>query len=159
MTGTPRPLIALSALAAVLSLASCNRPQAGQAQTPPPASAPTGDPGAAQPAAGPDQGLDACADLGVEPVAHIAACTSVIDDAAASPHDRAIALNNRGVTRMQQGDNDGAIADYTAAIAINPQYDAAFYNRAKAWRAKGDDAKADADAAQAVSINPALKGR
>jgi tetratricopeptide (TPR) repeat protein len=161
MTATPRlaPLIVLAPLAAALLLAACNRPQDGQAQAPQSAPPPTPDAGAAQPAAGPDQGLAACAELGVDPAAHIATCTSVIDDAAASPHDRAIALNNRGVTRMQQGDNDGAIADYTAAIAINPQYDAAFYNRAKAWRAKGDDAKADADSAEAVSLNPALKGR
>jgi tetratricopeptide (TPR) repeat protein len=157
MTTTLR-LATLIGLFAALSLAACNRPQTGQQQGPP-AQSPPPDAGAAQSSAGPDQGLDACSELGADPTAHIAACTSVIDDPAASPHDRAIALNNRGVTRMQQGDNDGAIADYTAAIALNPQYDAAFYNRAKAWRAKGDDAKADADSAQAVAVNPALKGR
>jgi tetratricopeptide (TPR) repeat protein len=173
MTATPRivPLVAVAPLAVALLLAGCDKPQTGQAPAPPsqPQSAATPDPGAAQAgsapagsaqaAAGPDQGLAACAELGVDPTTHIAACSSVIDDPAASPHDRAIALNNRGVTRMQQGDNDGAIADYTAALAINPQYDAAFYNRAKAERAKGDDAKADADAAEAVSLNPGLKGR
>jgi len=151
MTSTNRLILAL---AAALLLAACNRAKGVQAQGAPPP-----DAGAAQPAASEDRNMAACAELGVDPAAHIAACTAVIDSSAASPHDRATALNNRGVTRSQQGDLEAAIADYTAAIALNPRYDFAFYNRAKAWRDKGETAKADADAAEAVRINPAFKGR
>jgi tetratricopeptide (TPR) repeat protein len=150
------PLRLASLALAALLLAACGRQQAGQPQSPPTQTATSPDPGAAQPAVSEDESMAQCADMGVR---RIDACTAVVESSAASPRDRAIALNNRGVMRSQQGDKDGAIADYTAAIAINPQYDAAFYNRALAWRDKGETAKADADSAEAVRINPALKGR
>ena len=137
------------ALTATLLACACARSQGTQA---PAAQAST-------PGAGVDQNLATCSDIGLDAASRIAACTAVIDDGDANPHVRAIALNNRGVDRSQQGDKDGAIADFTAAIGLNPNYDAAFYNRAKAWRDKGEVARADADAAEAVRLNPALKGR
>lgn len=103
--------------------------------------------------------MKTCSDIGGENAPHIAACTAVIGASAAGPTTRSRALNNRGVLLGFQGDDDHAIADYDAAIAINPQYAAGFYNRAKAWRGKGDAARADADAAEAVRLEPGLKGR
>jgi len=106
-----------------------------------------------------DGQMKTCSDIGGENAPHIAACTAVIGASAAGPTTRSRALNNRGVLLGFQGDDDHAIADYDAAIAINPQYAAGFYNRAKAWRGKGDAARADADAAEAVRLEPGLKGR
>ena len=47
-----------------------------------------------------------------------------------------------------------AIADYTQAITINPQYADAYYNRGVAKSALGDKAGAIADYNQAITINP-----
>ena len=42
----------------------------------------------------------------------------------------AAAYNDRGIQRAENGDYTGAIADYTEAIAIDPNYAEAYYNRA-----------------------------
>jgi tetratricopeptide (TPR) repeat protein len=114
-------------------------------------------------ALGGDAGVDAdmatCSDIGGQTAPRLAACTAVVQSSAASAETRSRALNNHGVLLDGKGDNDGAIADYNAAIGINPQYAAAFYNRAQAWRRNGDAAKADADAAEAVRLDPNLAGR
>jgi Tetratricopeptide repeat len=52
------------------------------------------------------------------------------------------------------GDPDRAIADYSAAIRIDPNYVAAFVDRRIAYRAKGDLDRAIADDNQAIRLNP-----
>jgi tetratricopeptide (TPR) repeat protein len=99
-----------------------------------------------------------CSELGGEDAPRIAACTAVIQSSDATADLRAKALNNRGVLQALQGDQDRAIDDYDAAIAVNPGYAAAFYNRGKAWRRKGDAARAEADSAEAVRLDPNLAG-
>jgi tetratricopeptide (TPR) repeat protein len=44
--------------------------------------------------------------------------------------DSAEAYNDRGMERAENEDFTGALADYTAAIAIDPNYAEAYYNRA-----------------------------
>ena len=44
--------------------------------------------------------------------------------------DSAEAYNERGMERAENEDFAGAIADYTAAIALDPNYAEAYYNRA-----------------------------
>ena len=44
--------------------------------------------------------------------------------------DSAEAYNDRGMERAENEDFAGAIADYSAAIAIDPNYAEAYYNRA-----------------------------
>ena len=46
-----------------------------------------------------------------------------------------------------KGDYDAAIADYSRAIEIDPNYAFAYYNRGLAYRRIGNDDAADADAA------------
>jgi tetratricopeptide (TPR) repeat protein len=104
-----------------------------------------------------DAAMATCSNLGGETAPRLSACTAVIQSSTASAVDRSRALNNHGVLLLGQ-DNDRAIADFDAAIRINPQYAAAFYNRAQAWRRKSDTARADADAAQAVRLDPNLAG-
>jgi tetratricopeptide (TPR) repeat protein len=49
---------------------------------------------------------------------------------------------------------DRAIADYTAALRIDPNYAVAYYDRGLAYRAKGDYDRAIADYEAVLRINP-----
>ena len=61
---------------------------------------------------------------------------------------------NRAYAKYALGDNQGAIADYNQAIAINPQDAIAYYNRGNGKAALGDNQGAIADYNQAIAINP-----
>ena len=62
---------------------------------------------------------------------------------------------NRGVTKYRLRDYQGAIADYTRAIEINPQYADAYYNRGTIkGRDLGDTQGAIADFSKAIQIDP-----
>jgi tetratricopeptide (TPR) repeat protein len=52
------------------------------------------------------------------------------------------------------GDIDSAIRDYTQAIRLNPDYEAAYAYRALSYRSKGDFDRAIADFTQVIRINP-----
>jgi tetratricopeptide (TPR) repeat protein len=67
-------------------------------------------------------------------------------------------LVDRGIEKAKNGDLDGAIADFTRAIELNPKDDAPYYNRAQAKRLKKDAAGAIADYTRAIELgskNPA----
>jgi tetratricopeptide (TPR) repeat protein len=67
-------------------------------------------------------------------------------------------LVNRGIEKGKDGDLDGAIADFSRAIELNPKDDAPYYNRAQAKRLKKDAAGAIADYTRAIELgsqNPA----
>ena len=49
---------------------------------------------------------------------------------------------------------DRAIADYDAAVRLDPKFQRAYNNRGAAWRAKGDRRRALQDYAEAVRLNP-----
>ena len=59
-----------------------------------------------------------------------------------------------GDQKFDKGDMDGAIADYTKAIALNPKHAFAYFNRALAKRAKGDLDSALADATKSIELRP-----
>ena len=61
---------------------------------------------------------------------------------------------NRGIVEKANGDFDGAIADYTRAIEIDPTYAAAYSNRGNAKQAKGDLDGAIADCNRAIELDP-----
>ena len=61
---------------------------------------------------------------------------------------------NRGNTKYDKGDWDGAIADYNHAIELKSDYAAAYDNRGNAKRKKGDWEGAIADYTQAIDIKP-----
>jgi tetratricopeptide (TPR) repeat protein len=84
----------------------------------------------------------------------IEACTRAIGSGQYSGLDLAKLHTNRGVERKARGDFDDAIADYDAAIAINPNDQFAFNNRANTWRDKGDIERALADYVAALRIDP-----
>jgi regulator of sirC expression with transglutaminase-like and TPR domain len=68
----------------------------------------------------------------------------------------ALAWTDRGRTREQAGDHDGAIADATRAIELEPGLLAAWDLRATAHGERGDPADAIADATHAIELDPRL---
>ena len=64
--------------------------------------------------------------------------------------------NNRGLERQNRGDLDGAIADYTKTIELDPTHALAYANRGvvKALLKKPD---ASADFEAAFRLNPSLR--
>lgn len=79
-----------------------------------------------------------------------------VDQVTGGHADEAITYYIRAIGRKAQGDNDGAIADYTEAIRLNPQFADAYYNRGLTWKAKEDIDKAIADYSEAIRLNPQL---
>jgi formylglycine-generating enzyme required for sulfatase activity/Tfp pilus assembly protein PilF len=63
-------------------------------------------------------------------------------------------LFHRGNTYFEKGDLDNAIADYTAALTINPNLAEALHNRGFAYANKRDPDKAIADYTAALTIHP-----
>src|SRR5258708_904254 len=61
---------------------------------------------------------------------------------------------NRGIEKVKKGDPDGAIADFTRAIEIDPRYTSAYLNRGISRKEKGDLAGAIADYTTVVEIDP-----
>ena len=61
----------------------------------------------------------------------IEACTAVIDNPVTDPMQRADALAARGLAHRRKGDLAAAIADYDAALAINPRFHVLHADEAK----------------------------
>jgi len=59
----------------------------------------------------------------------------------------------RAYAKSALGDKQGAIADYSQAIAINPRLASSYYNRGNTKRELGDYRAAIADYSQAIAIN------
>jgi len=78
-----------------------------------------------------DQGWRGCANG--DPDIEIASCTTLAEGDAEPPGHRTIAFNNRGNAYFAKGDFDRAIEDYSHAIRLSPQFNAAFNNRANAY--------------------------
>ena len=66
----------------------------------------------------------------------------------------ALAFCVRGNDWAERGEFDLAIADYDAAISINPLFAEALVNRGVAWARKGDLDRAIADYDAALRISP-----
>ncbi|RXT41887.1 tetratricopeptide repeat protein [Bradyrhizobium betae] len=84
----------------------------------------------------------------------IAACTRDINSGRWHGRDLAISYNNRGAAYYQEGDPDRAIADYSEAIRLDPQYAPAYNNRGITYRQKGDLDRDIADQNEAIRLNP-----
>ena len=74
------------------------------------------------------------------------------------PND-AYAYYNRGNSKHELGDHDGAIADYDRAIELNPENAGAYFLRGNAKSKLGNKRGAAADRKQAIELDPALRGR
>ena len=85
---------------------------------------------------------------------NIAGCTRVFEDRKESKKVRAIALVGRGLAWKSKGDRDKAIADFTAAIRLEPNDALPYNNRANIWRELGEIDRAIADLTEAIRIDP-----
>jgi lipoprotein NlpI len=99
-------------------------------------------------------GVNLCASPAGTVDERLAACTRAITSKQLSNENLAITYSNRGNAWTAKGEYDRAIADYTEAIRLNPQFAAAHTNRCIAWDAKGDNERAIADCSEAIRLNP-----
>ena len=91
----------------------------------------------------------------VDPDRRIRGCTSVIERGKReSRKNRAIAYSNRGVAYWKKSEYDRAIADYTEAIALDPNDAIAYSNRGVAYKKKGEVDRAIADHTTAIALDP-----
>ncbi len=70
--------------------------------------------------------------------AQIAACTRLIGSSEIGPGNQAIAHNNRANAYIRLGLRGKAIADYGAAIRLNPKYANAYLNLGRTYQDMGD---------------------
>jgi tetratricopeptide (TPR) repeat protein len=87
----------------------------------------------------------------LDPLNHAVATAEAAGDSGA----QAAALYERGNLRFDQGELEEAIADYSAAVALDPAHSRAFHNRAFARATLGDAAAALADYDEAIRLDPA----
>ena len=88
-----------------------------------------------------------------DPVVSEDGCSRVI---AAEPNAKGItiAYYNRALAKSARHDVDGAFADYSSAIVMEPNNDFALHNRAMIYDDRGEYDKALADFNTAVALNP-----
>lgn len=67
--------------------------------------------------------------------------------------ENAISLHDQGIDKMKDGDIEGAISDFTAAIKAQPKFSMAYYHRGRAHEQQQDLKAAIADYTQAIQIN------
>ena len=84
----------------------------------------------------------------------IAVCGPLIDNEKAVKADRINALIARGAAYDRKDMIDRAIADYDAALWLDPALADIFNARGELWRKKGDRPRALADFAAAIRLNP-----
>jgi lipoprotein NlpI len=84
----------------------------------------------------------------------IDACTAASELASWSAEGLADIFIDRGTAYQVTKDRDGALADYSQAIRLNPEAAVAFYDRGLIYADKGDFDRAIADYSQAIRIDP-----
>jgi len=103
--------------------------------------------------AGPARAADSwdkllCMAGGGAPAVNVVHCTRALDgDLLKTPEERARALFKRGTAQIETGAYGQAVADFSAAVGLRPDYGEAFHNRGVAkWRlGKLEGALADFD--------------
>jgi tetratricopeptide (TPR) repeat protein len=86
----------------------------------------------------------------------VAVCGDLIDNTRTLPPDRLKALIARGSVHARRDQTDRAIADYDAALKLDPAQAALFNSRGELWRRKGDRPRAIRDFAAALRLDPGL---
>src|SRR5258708_7893554 len=90
-----------------------------------------------------------------DPDRNISGCTLILDGGRGeSERNRAIAYVRRGEAWRAKGDLNHAIADFTSAIGLGPDYFSSYALRGRALYAKDELDRAIADYDQAIRFNP-----
>lgn len=84
----------------------------------------------------------------------ISSCGHLIADGKETAEVKAIAYANRGTAYQKNADFDAAIADYTAAIKLNPKLARAYFNRGVGMYRKKETKSAIADFSEAIRLDP-----
>jgi tetratricopeptide (TPR) repeat protein len=84
----------------------------------------------------------------------VAVCGALIDNDKTLKSDRIKALLARAGVYDRKDQVDRAIADYDAALLLDPTLADAFNARGELWRRKGDRPRALADFGAAIKLNP-----
>jgi tetratricopeptide (TPR) repeat protein len=92
--------------------------------------------------------------FGGVPDVGIGACNELIRRGQLHGHDLARVYSQRGHWRSRKGDMDGAIADATRAIDLDPRFAVAYNNRCFALIIKGETDRAIADCTRAIDLDP-----
>jgi tetratricopeptide (TPR) repeat protein len=124
--------------------------------TPAPTPAPAPPPAAsAQPPVDPEYAkLRADCEQDADADRQIAGCTAVIESGREAKEVRGIAYANRGFGYMQKRDLVAAIASFSDAIRLHPQYPNARWGRADAYSARREYDAAIADYTEALKLLP-----
>jgi tetratricopeptide (TPR) repeat protein len=94
-----------------------------------------------------------CADRNEDAARKVTSCTIVLNDPS-DPSLHASAFHQRGMSYFRLKNFDRAIADYDAAIELNPKFTLAYGARSLAYCTKGDHDRGIEDADQAIRIEP-----
>jgi tetratricopeptide (TPR) repeat protein len=68
-------------------------------------------------------------------------------------------LEARGFVHLKLGQPDRAVADYDAALRVDPKSPRSFYGRGLAKRQKGDVTESEVDVIPVKAIKAAVDGR
>jgi tetratricopeptide (TPR) repeat protein len=97
-----------------------------------------------------------CGNVSMNPVDGMAACTAIIRSGREIGHNLAVAYLNRGLGWTRKDNLDNAIADFTLALAADPNYARAYFNRGQSLGKKGETDRALADLDKSIRLNPGL---
>src|SRR5438876_6317118 len=95
-----------------------------------------------------------CESADVAPDATISACRSLLRLGGIDRADQAVIFFDLGRAYDLNGDNDRAIANYSAAISLDPDFAWAYYDRGRAYYGKGEYERAVADNDAALRLEP-----
>jgi tetratricopeptide (TPR) repeat protein len=106
------------------------------------------------PAGGKDSALTRCASAETAPAAAIVACTAVLSGGSESVRNTAVALSRRGLAYLASGDDDRAVGDLSAALALDSANAGALRGRALVSIRKGQIDPAIEDLSRALAFDP-----
>ena len=99
-----------------------------------------------------DENSDRC--FKEEGEAAVAACTRAIQSGKFSGEPLAAIYHNRAIELRRDGDYDRAIADYSQAVRLEPEFTGAYAGRGLAHEGKGEIEKAKTDYRKALAVAP-----
>ncbi len=102
------------------------------------------------------QEIQRCDFAGNHPDIRIVACTRNIQSGRFIGQNLAIAFTNRGLAYKSKGQWDKAIADFSEAIRLNPDFAEAFTNRGNIYYGQGQFDRAIEDYDKAIDLKPDL---
>lgn len=89
-----------------------------------------------------------------DPAQSLAGCGALANAGAKGDEGRAAARVAEGLSHAWNGENDGAVNDFSAAIAIQPRMAMAYLNRALVYQRLGESGRALTDLDRAVRYAP-----